>query len=250
MSLIPCPQCCVNNLNNVFSVFTLCFVKKSDIGYWKRMMVMHEDVCNHWLGAGCREEIRTLVPSVSPCHTLCAFSNKISRQKEMFCQCQWEIQFQRRKKSNYFVGERTKTSVQTKATTNALPLWMQWPVFPTSNMSIGAIQNMTNRPWLKQAYNGLLVLVIKCFHLLQKFQIFLAHHLFHSGSTVKDPKQIWHFWSAYNYHCTKLVSFTIPVMTNWQKFVVPNKWFPCLGICWVACNRDTGWSYSISKSDC
>ena len=71
--------------------------------------------------------------------------------------------------------------------------WMQWPVFPTSNMSIGAIQNMTNRPWLKQAYNGLLVLVIKCFHLLQKFQIFLAHHLFHSGSTVKDPKQIWPF---------------------------------------------------------
>ena len=114
-------------------------------------------------------------------------------------------------------------------------------------MSIGAIQNMTNRPWLKQPYNGLLVLVIKCFHLLQKFQIFLAHHLFHSGSTVKDPKQIWHFWSAWDYYCTKLVSFTIPVMTNWQKFVVPNKWFPCLGICWVACNRDIGWSYSISK---
>ena len=139
----------------IFCFHPLCFVKTSEVGYWKRMMVMHEDVCNHWLGAGCWEEIRNRVPSVSPCHTPCAFSNKISRQKEMFCQCQWEIQFQRRKKSNYFVGERTKTSVQTKATTNALPLWMQWPVFPTSNMSIGAIQNMTNRPWLKQAYNGL-----------------------------------------------------------------------------------------------
>ena len=56
---------------NVFFVFTLCFVKTSAVGYWKRMMVMHEDVCNHWLGAGCREEIRTRVPSVSPCHTPC-----------------------------------------------------------------------------------------------------------------------------------------------------------------------------------
>ena len=104
MSLIPRPQCCVNNINNVFSVFTLCFVKTSEVGYWKRMMVMHEDVCNHWLAAGCRKEIRTRVPSVSPCHTPCAFSNKISRQKEMFCQCQWntistekEIQLFRRR---------------------------------------------------------------------------------------------------------------------------------------------------------
>ena len=108
MSLMPCPQC-VNNPGislryNVFFVFTLCFVKTSAVGYWKRMMVMHGDVCNHWLGAGCREEIRTRVPSVSPCHTPCAFSNKISRQKEMFCQCQWntistekEIQLFRRR---------------------------------------------------------------------------------------------------------------------------------------------------------
>ena len=107
-SLMPCPQC-VNNPGislryNVFFVFTLCFVKTSAVGYWKRMMVMHGDVCNHWLGAGCREEIRTRVPSVSPCHTPCAFSNKISRQKEMFCQCQWytistekEIQLFRRR---------------------------------------------------------------------------------------------------------------------------------------------------------
>ena len=180
----------------IFCFHPLCFVKTSEVGYWKRMMVMHEDVCNHWLGAGCREEIRSRVPSVSPCHTLCAFSNKISRQKEMFCQCQWEIQFQRRKKSNYFVGERTKTSVQTKATTNALPCecsgqYFQHQICQLARFKIWQI----DRDWSRRIM-ACLVLVIKCFHLLQKFQIFLAHHLFHSGSTVKDPKQIRHFWSA------------------------------------------------------
>ena len=119
----------------------------------------------------------SLSPPLHPLSHPCTFSNKIADRRKYFVNVT-EIQFQRRKKSNYFAA-RTKTSTQTKATTNALP--MVNAMASISNIKYVnwvAIQNMTNRPWLRQAYNGLLVLVIKCFHLVQKFQIFLSHHLF------------------------------------------------------------------------
>ena len=85
--------------------------------------------------------------SRAPRHSLptpaCAFSNKITHRRKSFVNVT-EIQFQRRKKSNYFAA-RTKTSTQTKATTNALP--MVNAVASISNIKYvnwAAIQNMIN----------------------------------------------------------------------------------------------------------
>ena len=83
---------------------------------------------------------------------------------------------------------RTKTSAQTKGNNERTP-----PVNAVASISNikyvnwATIQNMTNGPWLRQAYNGLLLLVIKCFHLVQKFQIFLSHHLFHQIYGQRPP---------------------------------------------------------------
>ena len=128
---------CVNNLNNVFSVFTLCFVKTSEVGYWKRMMVMHEDVCNHWLGAGCREEIRTRVPSVSPCHTPCLrlFKQDLATEGNVLSMSLKYNFSSERNPIISLLGQRRLFRQRQQRTHSQW--WMQWPVFPTSNMSIG-----------------------------------------------------------------------------------------------------------------
>ena len=161
-------------------------------GMWKGWMAMLiiVAICVHLLfvvGEKCRkgwmliivayapdargEEIRSRVPPVpTPPY--------LFKQKERFCQCHWntiseekEIQLFRctDKDVDSDKGDNERTPPVNAVASISSIKYVNW----------AAIQNMTNRPgWLRQAYNGLLVLVIKCFHRVQKFQIFLSPHLF------------------------------------------------------------------------
>ena len=137
--------------------------------WWKRMLIIV--ACAPDAPA---EEIRSRVPPVpTPPY--------LFKQKERFCQCHWntiseekEIQLFRCTDKDVYSdkGDNERTPPVNAVASISSIKYVNW----------AAIQNMTNRPsWLRQAYNGLLVLVIKCFHLLQKFQIFLSHHLFQRG---------------------------------------------------------------------
>ena len=120
------------------------------------------------------EEIRSLVLPVPPLHLF----KQDRGQKEMFCQCHWNTISTQKEIQLFRCWDKDVCS--DKGNNERTPQCeCSGQYFQHQICQLAAIQNMTNRPWLRQPYNGLLVLVIKCFHLVQKFQIFLSHHSFH-----------------------------------------------------------------------
>ena len=97
-------------------------------------MLNDDDAYHCGLCTGCwtaSEEIGTRVSPVTPLHLF----EQDRGQKEMFCQCHWNTISEQKEIQLFCCGQRRP--LRQKTTTSALPRWMQWPVFSTSNMSIG-----------------------------------------------------------------------------------------------------------------
>ena len=138
-----------------------------------------------WLMHRMLGSIRGNWDSRAPCHTPLHLFKQDRGQKEMFCQCHWNTILKQKEIQLFCCGQRRP--LRQKATTSALPRWMQWPVFPTSNMSIG--------PWFKiwQIDHDWGRRIMACYCLLSNAFIwcknfkYFCHTICSTGSTVKDP---------------------------------------------------------------